>query len=252
MIANTHMTRYQAVKQQGAEALMAAALDFLRRNNIHETAITNYARRQQRTHGSKENNLKLYRRFMRAYEDMGVLMATWYSQPRFLNKSGEPLPLTTKAGPRSIPSLLRVSGVRISKYFALEMMRYSPSVKLNGDGTVVALRRVFILPEFEVPRAAFAVERYLDTLRRNAIGRRGESTLLLERSCHVSGVDLKTITPILRDIEGRGTALMDSVDGEIEACRLRRSRRKGIGEMGVLIFAWARPSAMRGKISAKK
>ncbi len=252
MIANIHTPRYQSVKQQGAEALIAAALEFLRRNNIPETAITHYARRHQRIHDSKESDLKLYRRFMRAYEDMGVLMATWYSQPRFLDRSGEPLPLTTKAGRRSIPSLLRVSGVRIPKYFALELMRYSPSVKLNGDGTVVALRRVFILPEFEVPRAAFAVERYLDTLRRNASGRKGKTTLLLERSCHVSGVDLKTITPILRDIEGRGTALMDSVDGEIEACRLRRSRRKGVGEMGVLIFAWARPSTTRAKISAKK
>ena len=223
MIASINMPRYQSVKQQGAEALLAAALDFLRRNDIPETAITNYARRQQRACDSTQNNLKLYRRFMRAYEDMGVLMATWYSQPRFLNKLGEPLPLTTKQGPRSIASLLHVSGVRIPKYFALELMGYSPSVKLNGDGTVVALHRVFTLPEFEVPRAAFAVERYLDTLRRNASGRRGETTLLLERSCHVSGVDLKTITPILRDIEGRGTALMDSVDGEIEACRLRRS-----------------------------
>ena len=88
MIANTRTPRYEAIKQQGAEALMAATLDFLRRNNIPETAIANYARRQQRTHDSKENNLKLYRRFMRAYEDMGVLMATWYSQPSFLNKSG--------------------------------------------------------------------------------------------------------------------------------------------------------------------
>ncbi len=252
MIVNTRTPHYQSIKQQGAEVLLGATLDFLRRNNIPESAITNYARRQQRTRDRKENNLRLYRRFMRAYEDMGVLMATWYSQPSFLNRLGEPLPLSTKGGRRSITSLLRVSGVRIPKYFALELMRYSPSVKLNGDGTVVALRRVFILPDFEVPRAAFAVERYFDTLRRNALGRRGETTLLLERSCHVSGVDLKTITPILRDIEARGTALMDSVDGEIEACRLRRSRRKGVGEMGVLIFAWARPSTTRAKILGRK
>ncbi len=252
MITNTHAPRYQSVKQQGAESLIATALDFLRRNNISETAIASYARRQQRTRDNKTNSLKLYRKFMRAYEDMGVLMATWYSNPGFLNKSGEPLPLTTKPGPRSIASLLRVSGVRIPKYFALELMRYSPSVKLHGDGTVVALRRVFILPDFEVPRAAFAIERYLDTLRRNALGRRGETTLLLERSSHVSGVDLQTISPILRDIDERGTALMDSVDGEIEACRLRRSRRKGVGEMGVLIFAWARPRITRAKVSARK
>lgn len=40
MIASINIPPYQLVKQQGAEALIAAALHFLRRNNIPETAIT--------------------------------------------------------------------------------------------------------------------------------------------------------------------------------------------------------------------
>ena len=31
---------------------------------------------------------------MRAYEDMGVLMTTWFSNPKFLDKTGQPVALT--------------------------------------------------------------------------------------------------------------------------------------------------------------
>src|SRR5208283_2913441 len=141
-------------------------------------------------------------------------------------------PLTIVAGPHSVANLVRASRVRISPNFALALMRKSPSIRLNSDGTLSAVRRVFVMSEFKVPRAAFVVERYLDTLRRNSSRRKGETSLLVERSCHVSGIDLRSITPILRDIEGRGAAFMDSIDGEIESCRVQRTKRKGLGELG--------------------
>ena len=98
-----------------------------------------------------------------------------------------------------------------------------------------------MLPEFEIPRAALVVERYLETLWHNALGRKRGTTLLLERSCHVPEIDLRAVTPILRDIKERGTAFMDSTDGEIEACRSRRSRIGTTGEVGVVVFAWTKP-----------
>ena len=231
----------ELANRQGARALLAATFDFLYTNNISEREILNYAR-EHRVRQKAKGNFGSYRRLLRAYEDMGVLMSTWFSQPRFLDKSGSPLPLTVISGPHSIANLIRFSRVRVAKSLALDLMRRSPSVKLNDDGTLLALRRVFVLPEFEVPRAALVIERYLDTLRRNASGRRKETTLLLERSCHVSEVDLRKIAPILRDIKGRGTAFMDSVDGEIEACRLHRPKRNSAGNLGVLVFAWTRPN----------
>jgi hypothetical protein len=121
-------------------------------------------------------------------------------------------------------------------------MTCSPSISLNTNGTLTALRRVLVLPEFEVPRAALVVERYLDTLRRNTSGRRKKTALLLERNCFVSDVDLTTILPTLRDIKERGTAFMDAVDGEIESCRPRRVKRRVSGELGVVVFAWTRPN----------
>ncbi len=232
---------YDLANQQGATALLAATFDFLRRNNIEDKAIVSYARQHCLRHKRKEN-LRLYRRLMRTYEVMGVLMAIWFSQPKFLDKSGCPLPLTVATGPNSVANLVRASHIRISLNLVLSLMRKSPSIKLNSDGTISALKRVFVLSELKLPRAAFVVERYLDTLRRNSSRGKGETTLLVEQSCHVSGIDLRSITPILRDIEGRGAALMDSIDGEIESCRVKRTKRRGVGELGVLIFAWTRPT----------
>jgi len=238
-MTRTHVPTYELTNQQGATALLAATFDFLKRNNVREKDIVRYARQHCVRH--KREDLRSYRKLMRTYEDMGVLMAIWFSQPKFLDKSGSPLPLTIAAGPHSVANLVRASRVRISLTLVLELMQKSPSIRLNGDGTLSALRRVFVLSKIEVPRAAFVVDRYLDTLRRNSSRQKGETALLVERSCHVSGVDLKSISPILRDIEGRGAAFMDSIDGEIESCRLQRTKRKGVGELGVLIFAWTRP-----------
>jgi hypothetical protein len=242
MKTGTRISQHLLVNEQGARALIGATLEFLRRNNISRKSIDAYAR-QHWTRNKISERLKSYNKLMRAYEDVGVLIATWYSHPNFLDKAGRPLPLAAANGPHSIADLIRESRVRVPKYLALELMRRSPSISSNSDGTLVAIRRVFVLPEFEVPRAALVVGRYLDTLRQNASGRKNETSLLLERSCHVSEVDLRKISPILRDIKLRGAAFMDSVDGEIEECRLNRSKRKAVGELGVLVFAWTHPNS---------
>jgi hypothetical protein len=230
------------VREQAAKALLKATLDFLRRNKITGKSI--YGHKWPRSPDENDNeNLKLYRKAMRAYENMGILMATWFSNPKFLDSFGNPMVLTGSKGVRSISNLIRQSRVRISAKVAIELLRNSPSIKSTSDGSFVALRRVFVLRDFEIPRAALVVERYLDTLRHNALGRKRGTTLLLERSCHVPEIDLKAVSPILRDIKEQGTAFMDSTDGEIEACRLRRSRRGVTGEVGVVVFAWTKSKA---------
>jgi hypothetical protein len=230
-----------SLNQQGADALLAATFEFLRRNNIATKSIVGFARKYHSRH-QRGLSLRLYRELVRTYDDMGVIMATWFSDPKFLDRLGNPLPLSQGKGPYTIAQLIRASGARVKPSVAVELMRQSPSIKIDKDGTVFARRRVFVLPKFEVPRAAFVVERYLDTLQKNERGRKRQTPLLLERSCYVSEVDLTTIAPMLRDIDGRGTAFMDSIDGEIESLRLRRSKRKQIGEVGVCVFAWTRPT----------
>ena len=244
MTKNSRPSFSELAKQQGALALLTATFAFLRENDISKNLIIE-STRQPRGSRKLDRDVREYRRLMRAYEDMGMVMSTWFSLPRFLDAEGRPLPLTDGRGPQSVPSLVRLSRVKISAELAVELMRRSPSVRIDAGGNFVALKRVFVLPDFEVPRAALVIERYLETLRRNFSTPRTDTTLLLERNCYVPEIHLRRINPILRDIKARGTAFMDSVDGDIEAHRNRRSRRKGVGELGVLIFAWTRPSKSR-------
>lgn len=223
------------LKEQAAKVLISATREFLRRNKVPEKIIRGIRA------PDLEKEIRHYHRLMRAWEYTGVLMGTWYSNPRFLDKLGNPVPLP----PRSISRLIRASHVSISAKEAIQLMRCSPSIKINSDGDLVPLRKVLVLPDFEVPRAAYVVERYLDTLYRNASLRKYNATLL-ERSSRASGVDLSGSAPILRDIKERGGAFMDAVDGEIETRRVRRSKRNR-GELGVVVFAYVRPNLLMQK-----
>ena len=234
----------RVVNKQGADALLKATFKFLEKNGISSSAILNFARKYNIGRDSAADQ-RQFKKLMHAYEDVGILMSTWYTNPKFLDKSGSPLPISISRGRHTVASLIRASNVRIEKNLALALMRRSPSIKSNQNGSLVALRRVFVLPDFEILRAAVVVQRYLDTLSRNSSARNPQTALLLERNCHASRVDIKSITPILRDIKERGAAFVDSVDGQIESCRLRRlqrSQRKTMGEMGVLVFAWTTPA----------
>jgi hypothetical protein len=229
------------LKEQAAKILLSAMSNFLRRNGIPEKIIK--ANRDP----PLQKDIRHYRRFMRAWEYVGVLLGTWYSDPKFLDKLGNPIALA----PRSITRLIRASHVDLSARDAVQLMRCSPSIKTNSNGDLVPLRRVFALPDSEVPRAAHIVERYLDTLYRNASLRKYNATLL-ERSCRATGIDISGSAPVLRDIKERGGVFMDAIDGEIEANRSRRRKRSGgaIGELGVVVFAWARPNLLTQKSSA--
>jgi len=124
-------------------------------------------------------------------------------------------------------------------------MRRSPSIGVDAIGSFLALRREFVLPDFTVPRAALVIERYLDTLHRNSAPNNKKAVLLLERNCHVPEVNMTAIAPILRDIKKRGSAYIDSVNGDIEGLRQKGLRGKESGEMSVHIFAWTRLSKPR-------
>jgi len=230
--------------QQGAVVLIEAMVRFFGDNGISKKLILASVRSHDIPNKSR-GGARLYRELVRAYEDMGMVMSTWFSLPKFLDREGRPLPLAENRGSLSIGSLVRSSRVKISLSLAVELIRRSPSVRTDSRGNFVALKRVFVLPDFEIPRAALVIERYLDTLRKNSSAQKNGTNLLLERSCHVPEVDIRRIRPILRDIKGRGTAFMDSVDGDIEAHRIRKFRRKGVGELGLFVFAWTRPSKSR-------
>jgi hypothetical protein len=243
---NSYSPISEIVRHQGANALIAATIAFLKANNIPKQLIVNSVR--QYYGPRKAERVRQYRRLARAYEDMGIVMTTWFSAANFLDRECRPIPLAIRPGPRSVYSLVRAARVSISPALAIELMRKSPCVRINALGNFVAQRREFVLPDFAVLRAALMIERYLDTLHRNTTPNKKRAVLLLERNCHVPEVNLKTISPILRDIKTRGSAYIDSVNGDIEDLRRKRSRHKGSGELSVHIFAWtrlARPAKSR-------
>jgi hypothetical protein len=243
MTRNVDSLFLEIANRQGVNALLTATFGFLRTNNIPKQQVLDAIR--QNYDWGRKGSVRQYRKLVLAYEDMGIVMSTWFSLPRFLDRECRPLRLTLGSGQRSIGSLVRASRVSISARIAVEMMRRSPSVRFDSSGNLLALRREFVLPNFEIPRAALVVERYLDTLHRNFSPHNRKGILLLERNCHVPEVSLESIAPILRDIKKRGSAYIDSVNGDIEGLRPKRSRPKGTGEMSVHIFAWTRLSRTR-------
>jgi hypothetical protein len=235
---NSGSSNSEIVKHQGANALIAATIGFLDANKISKQLIVNSV--HEYYDSRKADSARQFRRLARAYEDMGIVMSTWFSASNFLDGECRPVPLAIKRGPRSVHSLVRAARVAILPALAIELMRKSPCVGINSRGYFVARRREFVLPDFAVLRAALMIERYLDTLHRNTTPNRKQTVLLLERNCHVPEVNLKTISPVLRDIKNRGSAYIESVNGDIEGLRRKRSRHKGSGEMSVHIFAWTR------------
>ena len=241
---NDNSKMIATINRQAAHVLLRATFEFLERAGIPFDAIDELVR-TRRTHGTPGVRAKQLRSVVRAYEEMGIIMSTWFTEPRFLRSSGEPAPLAVGRGRKSIDALVRASRVGIAPATAMKMFRQSPSVKFDDHGQVIALNRAFVMPEFEVPRASLIIERFLDTLTRNSVAQKVESPLLLERCCYVTGVNARHVAPIMRDIKGRGVAFMNSVDGEIEAHRVRKSARIAAGEMGVVTFAWIRSRKTR-------
>jgi len=74
-------------------ALLAATIDFLLGNDISQKLIVESIR-QHHPRRKLNSNVRQYRRMVRAYEDMGIVMSTWFSLPKFLDADSRPLPLT--------------------------------------------------------------------------------------------------------------------------------------------------------------
>ena len=251
MLRREYRKDSRLVVEEGATALLTATFAFLLRNKISKKIIVDLAKKLNTN--APRPRLNRYTKLVREYEEMGLVMSTWFSLPRFLDNESRPLPLKENRGYRSIAALASAARVSISAKGVINLLRRSSSVRIDASGNFIAVKRMFVLPDFEVLRAALVVDRYLGTLRRNSSAHRTGTTLLLERNCHVGKIELQRMSPILRDIKGRGTAFMDSVDGDIEAQRVRTAhRRKGVGELGVLVFAWTRSSKTQHKKSGAK
>src|ERR1700736_4831356 len=140
MTGNPKSTYPDAVNRQGASALMGGTISFLRSNYISKQQIYDSIRQLYDGRVPRCDTRK-YRKVARTYEDMGIVMSTWFSSPKFLDKDCQPVPLTAGPSPRSVLRLVRASRVSVSPMVAIELMRRSPSIGINGRGDFVPLRR---------------------------------------------------------------------------------------------------------------
>src|SRR6202034_3304574 len=100
MNRTTRPPRHVLVKDEGARALLSATHDFLRANNVSKEVF------QTRSKKNKQSDLNMYRKMTRAYRDVAILMATWFTNPKFLDKFGQPIALSAASGPRSLAGLI--------------------------------------------------------------------------------------------------------------------------------------------------
>ena len=233
-----------ALQAEAAEILFGAVIKFLQKSKLEPKRILSSARRAQKRNGSGRGGIggRQLRSILRVYEEMGAIVATWYSNPRFLDKTGNPLPLSVGRGPCTIQQLVRSSGAKVPCAFVIDLMQMSPTITKDEHGELLAISRFFSLPGFELLRAGLVVERFLETLHRNSETGDERSKLIFERSCYADSIGLRKVARLLRDIKLRGSAFMDSVDGQIEANRSRSSNQSDPGELGVFMFAWMRSS----------
>jgi len=241
-------TWQKSVNEQAAVALLRAALNFLEKQGLDARQIPRAIAQASQPQRSDRYRTSEYLEFVKSYEEIGILLSTWYTNRRFLDENGNVISLAPRSrGRRSIGALIRASGISITAEAAISLLRISPSISIDSRGWFIAIKRAFVLENFEIPRAALIVERFLETLRTNELGRSGQMPILLERSCYVTGVDKKKIPPLLRDIRSQGVAFMDAVDGEIEAHRIAKPSKTATGEMGVVTFAWIQDKVLNPK-----
>ncbi len=229
----------ESTKLGAAEVLLSATVDFLIHEGISPAFIKGFFAKAKRTKRKSTAAARLFRASLDAYEEVGIVLATWFTDARFLDEAGLPVAISVGTGRLSLGMLVRASRIKLKARRVAELLRHSPSVRFEAPDMIYPITRTFVLPDFQVPRAALIIERLLDTLHRNEVAKRDDGPLLLERSCHVTAVNARSIAPIMRDIRVQGIAFLDSVDGEIEAHRARRPPRAATGELGVVAFAWA-------------
>jgi len=232
--------------RQAGDVLLDSTIEFLVRNGFSQDHIIARLKGNQGADGSAAER-DAFSNLARAYEDMGSVLSTWYDFPEFLDRDGAPAPVTIARGRKSVKRLLRESGVKTTLDEAINLFRQSPSVKFDGKGKILALRRVFVLPNFDLARAAIVVPRYLDTLFSNSVAHRSGTVKLLERQCSASRIDLKSIAPILRRIREEGTSFVDSVDAQLEESSVKRHRKSANSDLGLVVFAWTNSRSRKAR-----
>jgi hypothetical protein len=237
------------VQLDAAEVILTAMVRFLMKHGVSESWIKEKICGVKRR-GRSNAALKRFDGVYLDYHDMGAILATWFSRSEYLDSDGRPLALSIaqQNGP-SIRSLVRDANVTISHINAVRLLHASPSIKKNRNGQLRPVWQVFVLNDFEVPRAAKVISRYLETVNFNSSAQKHKNQKLLERDCCAIGLKPESVRDLQAEIRYRSKSYLNAVDQKFESLRLKNGKKRTQAEVGLMIFSW---SAARNQNSRKR
>src|SRR3979490_3432291 len=118
MTGNSKSTYTDVVNRQGASALMAATISFLRTNNISKQQIFDSIRQHYDGRVPRCDTRK-YRKVTRLYPNQVIVMSTWFSSPKFLDKDCQPIPRPVSHGAHDVIRIPYASRVSVSRLVAI-------------------------------------------------------------------------------------------------------------------------------------
>ena len=88
---------------EAAQVLLAATVNFLLGNEIPETVIRSFMLKRGYRSKSK-TRLRKFGAVIKAYEDMGMIMSTWFTNTEFLDALGQPSAAESRPRTQVIPN----------------------------------------------------------------------------------------------------------------------------------------------------
>jgi hypothetical protein len=175
------------------------------------------------------------------------MIALWYTDPEYLDADGAPRALTERGTAPSVDALLRSIAAPRDRKAILELLRSSPSVTINTDGTwrLAGQNMMRVKGAAAARRMTRMTEALLRTELRNlgALGSGGRT--LFSINAVVSDVPDEDATQL------RGTAdrllrlPMEDLSAWLEKCHAKRGKRT-MGEVGAVAFAYQLPRKTTG------
>lgn len=220
-----------------------------------EVAAHHYGRRGRETNTSRISiltglNRKEVTRLRKALgeapaaADSGALVSPaarvltgWHQDPDFLNCTGEPLPLPTEGGARSMADLLKRYGGDLPPGALLGELRRVGAIGEDDRGRLIALKRFYMptqLDEAAIVRSGEVLEDLGDTINHNLFRKDGVAARFEGRATN-GAVARASAADFHAFIEERASALLLEVDEWLSRHQVtqeqspRPGKRLGIG-----------------------
>jgi hypothetical protein len=240
-LSSEHDALLLARLSTGAEELLGAISEFLLRAGMQRSAVSRALMASARKVSSGHEIGGWYGGAGEFGELLGQAFELWWTDPRFLDRAARPLNLRT-TGRESVSALLRERLPARQVRYGLDVLRGSPSVHVDENGTWTARERALIL----TPHAHLSFERLvglvrglLSTFHTNNSGQR-PGLGLLERTAFSGNLPRDFVPTFARAVHEH---LGESLFGILQLLRNAESRRgpRSDTEVGVEVYMYELP-----------